>query len=540
MALDRYPKERLALARLEGKKRLEAILDTPDPEAFVRSLPAEDLFFTIQEIGHRDAGQLVALASPSQFRTFVDLDAWEGYEFSPERLSAWLRLAREEGEEGFMRKLRALDIEVQELLIRKIVRVIDLEEDGEPDEDFLGPVERTPEGRFLVVYPPEGPDFALAKGLIDELYGEDPFAAGRFLYAIRWELESELTETALRWRNARLADLGFPAPEEAASLYARVDLSAPLPPPAGVPDEGPGFYLAPRDGSTLLGRALDGLGPERRRSAELELVSVLNAALVADSIPPAELDLVRQAIEAVHATLSLGLERLAGADEERATEILESTALRRIFQIGFTLALELRWRADRLRRQLPLEIEGGSFLPEGELGPRLSALFLRRPRYLAEGERIRAFSSLAEIAETSAALDEIEALGRAFQRAGLEVESAREAVLSAWGEAGLARVRYSDLFVTRLARELVGLEPSWQALPAERLQDAARALFDASGRLLDTARTAAASFGEGEEVGRFVAHALSRLEDELGQQVASAGFENLDPRFAAPLIVPER
>lgn len=534
MALDRFPKERLALAQLEGKKRLEAILDSPNPKALVRSLPAQDLFFTIQEVGPGDAGELVALSSSSQFRTFVDLDAWQGYELAPGRVMDWLRLAREGGDESFMEKLRALDIEVQELLVRSIVRIVDLEEDGEPDEDFLGPVERTPEGRFLIVFPPEGPDYALAKRLIDELYADDPFVAGRFLYAIRWELESELTDTALRWRNARLADLGFPSPEEAASLYARVDLSAPLPPPAGVPEEAPGFYLAPRDADHLLARAMARLGPERQRSVELELLAVLNAALVADSIPPADTPAVRATIESVHQTLSLGLEHFVGSDEARAAELLDRTAVKRIFQIGFTRVLELRWRADRMRRALPLEIERGSFLPDGALRLRLEALFQRRPRYLDPQEKMRAFGALEEVDETAAALDEIEAVAAAFRDAGFELDRAREVVVEAWGEAGLARVRFSDFFLTRLARTLVGLDASWEPLPADRLADAARAAFDPSGKLLPSLREAALGL---LEIPAFVETALGRLEEELGPQVAGSGFDHLDPRFAAPWIV---
>ena len=545
MALDRFTQERLELARLEGKKRLERILDSPDPKALVRSLPAEDLFFTIQEIGPEDAAALVAYASPAQFRTFVDLDAWDGYELVPERVMDWLRLAREEGEEPFHQKLRSLDIEVQELLIRRIVRVIDLEEDGEPTEDFLGPVEQTPEGRFLVVYPPQGPDYAMAKGLIDALYAEDPFAAGRFLYAIRWELESELTESALRWRNARLADLGFPSPEEAASLYARVDLSAALPPPAGLPATGPGYYLAPRDASTLLARAMAHVGFERQRSAELEIVAVLNAALVADGIKPAEIPEVRNAIESVQQTISLGLEHLAGDDELRAAEVLGRTAIKRIFQIGFTRVLELRWCADRMRKALPLEIERGTFLPDGTLGERLGALFQRRPRYLvpAEGERpsrVRAFSSLAELQETAEALDEIEAIAQAFRDAGFDPGPAREVVVRAWGDAGLARVRWGDLFLTRLARVLVGLSADWDSLPGERLADAARAAFEPSGELKPSVRvTALGLLPASDAVTAFVDRALRRLQDELGEAVASVGFDALDPRFAAPWIVPE-
>src|SRR5690606_24773744 len=179
--------------------------------------------------------------------------------------------------------------------------------EGEPQEDFLGPVERTPEGRFLIVFPPEGPDYAVAKRLIDELYADDPFMAGRFLYAIRWELESELTETALRWRNARLADLGFPSLEEALSLYARVDRKAPLPPPAGAPATRPGFFLAALERGTLLDRAL-GLVPDAARDTlQLQLVAILNAALVADRIDVADVDAVRDHAGAVRDTIALGL-----------------------------------------------------------------------------------------------------------------------------------------------------------------------------------------------------------------------------------------
>lgn len=540
----RFVEERKALARLEGKRRLDLILEHPDPKALVQSLPAEDLYFTIHEIGLDDAGPLVAYSSPAQFRTFIDLDAWESYELQPQRILDWLRVAREEGDEYLQEKLRALDIETQELLFRRIVRVIDLEEDGEPEEDFLGPVERTPEGRFLLVYPPQGPDYALAKGLIDTLYAEDPFMAGRFLYAIRWELDSELQEMALRWRNARLGDLGFPSPEEAASLYARVDLSAELPPPAGLPASVPGYYLAPRDASSLFARAMAHVGPQRRDSAELELVAVLNAALVADNVKPADIPEVRRTLESVHQTLSVGLEHLAGDDEVRAAHVIATTALKRIFQIGFTRVLQLRWRADRMRKDLPLEIDRGTFLPDGELGERLRALFQRRPRFVvpAEGEgplQTRAFSSLAELQFTSEALDEIEAVARAFQQTGFDPAKAREMVVQAWGDAGLARVRYGDLYLTRLARALVGLEATWDSLPADRLADAARAAFEPSGELRPGVREIALDLLPGSDhVTGFVDRALARLRDDLGPAIAAQGYDGLDPRFAAPWIVP--
>src|SRR5690606_19478423 len=238
-------------------------------------------------------------------------------------------------------------------------------------------------------------------------------------------------------------------------------------------------------------RAMARLDPVRRQSAELELLTVLNSALVADAVLPHDTDAVRDALDAVHRTLSLGLEHLAGGDEERAAHHLEQAAVKRIFQIGFTRVLQIRWRADRMRKELPLEIDRGAFLADGLLGQRLEALFRRRPRYADAKGKVRAFTTLEELAEVSADLDAIEATARAFRDAGFTSDPTRAMVVHAWGDAGLARVRYSDLFLTRLARVLVGLSPSWEALPADRLAEAARASFSHEGRVLPAAIEAA-------------------------------------------------
>lgn len=534
MKLDPFVEERAALAVAEGRRKLDVILDSRDPEALVRSLPAEDVYFAIQELGLEDAGPLVRLADAEQFRTFVDLDVWEDYELQPRRLLLWLRLARGEDVEAYREKVRALDIEVLELLVRGVVRVVDLEEDeGAENEDFEGTVERTPEGRFLLVYSQDGPEYAAARRLVEELYEEDPFQAGRFLYAIRWEFESELVETALRWRQGRLADLGFPSPEEAASLYARIDPKAALPPPPGVPDQPPGFFLARPDPRSFLDRSVDGMTGERREDVALELVTVLNAALVADRIHPSELEKVEATALAVRGTLSLGLESLAGSDPARGAAILSNTALKRVFQVGFTKTLELRWRAERAAKELPLRMDG-AFLPDFPWGEGLSALFLHRPRFAFARGRRRPFGSLEDVSEGERALEAIEEVGRALQDRGLDLQRAREAVLGAWGEAGLARVRWSDLLLTSVARGMAGLEPRFDSLPSERLEEAIRATFDEEGKVRPEAEAAIlASLGDGGDPRGFAAGALRRLEEELGPQVVAG----VDPRFAAPWIV---
>lgn len=543
--MERFRAEREALARLQGKRKLDRILDAEDPGALVRSLPAEDLYFTIQEIGTSDARPLVQLASPEQFRTFVDLDAWERHTLHPVKVLVWLDLALDDDEEAFREKLGNLDIEVVSLLLRGIVRIIDIEEEGEPEEDPVGAaVERTPEGRFILVYPNEQ-TYGATRKLIYELYAQDPFRAARLLYAVRWELESELHETAYRWRNARLADLGFPSPEEAASLYAQVDLKS-LPPPAEValPAEPPGYFLASFERGNFFDETLSRLPDEAKETLRSELVTLLNAAMVADDVAPNDLEEVEKTATAVRDTLALGMLHLTGGDAAQAAELCVQQPLRRIFQVGFTRTLQVRWRADSLAKSLPLRLEPeGSWLPDFPFGELLGALRQRRPRFFgsiagaAAAPQARPFATLDDLALADRALDAIEELGRAFRDAGLDPVAAGRMVTDAWGEAGLATVRYSELFLTALARRTIGLSFAFEALPTDRLEEAARASFDEEGKLLpDVRKQAEAALGDSPALRDFVAGALDRLEAELGQQVLASGFE-LDRRLAVPWIV---
>lgn len=553
---------RAALARAPGRKKLDLIFDAPDPGALVRSLPAEDLYLAIQEIGTADSSGLVQLASPEQFRTFVDLDAWHGDAVDPESILLWLRLARGDGGNEYKEKLALLDMEVLEILIRSLVHIFDLEEEGEPPDDLEGTVERTPEGRFLLVYPSAGAEYGAARRVIDDLYAEDPFRAGRLLYAVRWELETDLSEEAYRWRNARLADLGFPSPEEAASLYAKVDLAAALPPPAAPIDAPPGFFLATLEAGSLLDRAMARVPDDARDTVESQLVALINMALVANRVELSDLVRVRAEAEEVRDGLSVGLEHLAGADETRAAAILAGTALKRIFQVGFTRGLELGWKAKRLAAALPLKLHGATAqLPDDPDGAALEALLARRPRFAEAllGTRpirattptaallpapVRPFARLAELDLAAAAVGRVRVLGELFAEAGLDAHAAADAVREAEGEVGLVRVRYSDLFLTAAVRATVGLPFSFAALPAAKLDDAVAAAFSPDGRLRADFRDAALASFAAVGARRTPAHeaaaralaaaALARLEEELGPQVVAGGVH---PAVAAPLIV---
>ncbi|QRN93879.1 hypothetical protein JRI60_32585 [Archangium violaceum] len=394
---------RRQLASLPARRRLDALIESRDARALVRSLPAEDLYFTIMEVGLADSTELVHLASPEQFRTFVDLGGWKKDKLSPHEVLTWLRAARGDEPADFLQKLRGVDTEVLESLLREFTVIHDLEEN--PDVNPEGVTLETPEGRYLVEFKGvEGPELAGMRVLINDLIADNPFEAVRFLEATRWEVPGELEETAHRFRTARLQDLGFPPLEEAARLFSRVETG-----PAPAPSSGTAL-VAGQGQPDYLEAAFRGLDELERENLETELRYLANATLVAEVEEPGELDSIRRVGEMARDYLLLGLEHLTGGDPSRATQVVRDTEMRRVFQVGFSLTLALKFRADRLMKQPLAQVEGMALLFPEEAAA-LEALRRKRPRRTLKvpGAEAVPFRSRRELAASEEVLARAEA-----------------------------------------------------------------------------------------------------------------------------------
>ncbi len=470
-----------ALSRASGKRRLDLIFDARDPGALVRALPPDELYFTIREIGLADSVELVQFASAEQFKVILDLDTWRQGRFEPRRALPWLRAARvgalddPRAAARLARKMRALDPELALLIFRDALIIHDLKvvEDPEIESDRTF---RTADNAYLIEFLVDGTDYVAVRGLIDDLQAEDVFKLSRLFASLSWELPSELEETALRWRTGRLADLGYPALEEALSWYAR--------PPArpaeapGSASRAPGFFLAPLPEGTLLGRAAARLELEDREAFEVQLIGAGNAVLVADGIDPVDLDQVRAAVEGARAMVELGLGQLAGGDEARAAELLGTTPVKRLFQEGFGRVLQLCWRAERLFKAGQAGSRATPLL-DAPLGETLSALSGRRPRYwtgldlpretwgtpAASAQEGRRFLTELDLARTAAALDLCEGLAALAGELGLTPARAD-------GQAP----RLSALYLTALCNERLGRPFAPAPIPAAELPAATAAL----------------------------------------------------------------
>jgi hypothetical protein len=195
----------------------------------------------------------------------------------------------------------------------------------------------------------EGDDLQVILRLLHGLFREDYWLYFRMMQAMAWETPAENEEYALRWRNGRLEDLGFPAWEEAMRIYGflRPEQMLALPEEAkALSSEGwqlpvwmPRLPVA-HDAEHLVFRAAAALDDEERRAFFFAFVSLANQTAVADRLPLGDAESIPTAIEKAAALSSRALELLARHHDMDEVAILRRVPVERLFRIGANLAQE--------------------------------------------------------------------------------------------------------------------------------------------------------------------------------------------------------
>ncbi len=225
VALSQY---RARLGRGRKLRRADALLEAPDLEAAVRALPGDELYYVLHEIGLAEGADILARATSEQVAIMLDFAVWERDQINPAAYAEWLAAIAAAPFERIGRWMKGIDSELLGLILRRGAAIYDLSEGGPPEEPE-GTFYPTPDGFFVLdvrVSPvvDDGPDPAKALiGIVDALYRTDNEFARRIIVGAIGELDAELEESAYRWRQARMADLGFADYYEALEVYRELD-----------------------------------------------------------------------------------------------------------------------------------------------------------------------------------------------------------------------------------------------------------------------------------------------------------------------------
>ncbi len=344
-----------ALERLSLEGQVGLVCETPlarraalldllrDPRRVVRGLPEAELCFTVKALGLEDAGWLLECASGEQLQACLDLDAWSGFTPAEERLDAWFHACAQAGDATLLRAARALDAELLVLWIRARAEV-----QLKPEDPGWQPPTgaRTLDGQFHLLARRADDDLADVLHLLGLLFERDYWFYFRALQGVMHELASDLEEWALRWRDGRLQDLGFPAWQEAMRIYAvlSAEQRAGLPAAGGAPALGE-WHLpvwlpdlpVTADSAQAVFRAAAELDGDERRAFFYAFVALANRVAVAERLPLGDPESIPRAIEKAAAVASRGLEWLAKEHGLRPVATLRRVGLVRLFRVGHSL-----------------------------------------------------------------------------------------------------------------------------------------------------------------------------------------------------------
>jgi hypothetical protein len=548
-----------------ARRKLDELLEADDGRARIRALDSVYLFGLLREVGLDDALPLLHEVSGEQAQALLDLDCWQGDEVSIERLEGWLAAHMQGGADHVEELHRHLDPELLGLLFKEKLRIYfyEDEDDAELIDHIQGPLESSPDGVYAIEMPDDAAEADFLRALLRQLYASDQDGTRQLLHHARWDLASQLQETAYQMRSGRLEQEGFLPPEEAVEIYAPVkppreraqaehDLAAgaeplallvaePVAVPVALADDL--LHVTDMEAGTFAGcalrRAADKAGDLSRADQLLrQLQTLVNRVVVVERGRPGDPDDMRAAFARVHAMLNLGLQYLAERDPERAAALVEHWPLKRVFRTGFSLTASLANQARGLveQGQLSLAEELPYSLCTAAEAELLEGLLESRPvRSLDEG---LAFSTLDEV---EAAATELAVLAYkvvwTFSLSGLT----RDTLVDHLGQPGAGvlfeDVSFDALLATRAALAVLG-ERGWRLLGLDEVAWLVREHLP-GGAPSDALATALATVAQpphpaersaGPMAARWVADMRTQLAEHYGGLTPEA--------FAAPELLP--
>jgi hypothetical protein len=363
-----FDDKRIYLDGVLPKEKADLITGDPDVNKLTRAMQPQELYWLFKEIDAPDAMKLLGMASPRQYLFILDMEIWRGWTFLEDKAVEYLGYLLKGSEEHFLELLPHLDFNLLSLLLGRELIVAGGIGDLNTQEERLTDWDHTFDDVFLIKF--KNPRHSQVIGSFLELvcHFDNPLYTA-LMESVRGEIDIESEEECYRMKSGRLADLGFPPHDEALEIYSRINPATFTPGrnkvllQTGEATTLPVTFLT---GKMFLGRVIPLIDSELFR---MELIYLINTALVADQAHLADTEQMKSVVERVYGYLNIALEYLSQGDETKGAEILTGEYLKSLFQLGFSIALGLKFRADK--------VTDSSYAT----GKALSGLKSARPRY---------------------------------------------------------------------------------------------------------------------------------------------------------------
>ena len=342
-----FDDKRFHLDGVLPREKVELISGDPDGKKLTRAMLPQELYWLLKEIGAPGAMKLLGMASPRQYLFILDMELWRGWTFLEDKAVEYLAYIVNGSEEHFLELLPHLDFNLLSLLLGRELIVAGGIGDLNTQEERLTDWDHTFDDVFLIKF--KNPAHAQVIGSFLELVCrfDNPLYTA-LMESVGGEIDIESEEECYRMKSGRLADLGFPPHDEALEIYSRINpVTFTLGHNKALSQTGEATTLPVTflTGKMFLGRVIPLVDSELFR---MELIYLINTALVADQAHLADTEQMKTVVERVYGYLNIALENLSQGDETKGAEILTGEYLKSLFQLGFSIVLGLKFRADKV------------------------------------------------------------------------------------------------------------------------------------------------------------------------------------------------
>jgi hypothetical protein len=528
------------LLSLPGSEILNRILDLENAGEVVRKIPHADFYWLIKKVGEDDALPLLKLASVEQWQFLLDLETWDRDRMDMAQAATWFgRLFQADPERVLTWLLGAGEMFTYFYFSGKIeVRIREKDEILE-DPSFWS----LDDIYYFRVFQGEEGDFM--QEVLRRLAEKDYLRYQSLMMGLAGTLRDAVEEEIYRLRNVRIAETGFLPYEEAVSLYAFLSADSlktgkhfpPYPGPEGDPVPVPLAPILHVNENSLFVKALkQAEDPALRDRIRLEFAGLCNQIIAADRLRVNDLeDLVRVCRKAA-GYINAGLESLSGDNVERCGDYLLENPLQHLFRVGFSLALQVKWEAERWLKEA--WFVGMDLNPTfwGDWGRVLVGVLQKRPllyRGPASEPPYSPFEDLADVETGRGILRQMKALDHLFERL-----SSIHPVKQQW--TGDPLFTFHTLILNFWARQKLNLEPGFAPLSLQDVTNFFRLLRAGSDRppfnmgafkkiFVEDMTTGGGDFDG--EIMEALPQALSTVWDNFTDEYAWIATADLDGRY---------
>jgi len=341
---------------------LRMLAKSDDALAIVNKLSSHDLLLAVKEADDEQKAQLLAMADREQFHGMIDLDCWGGDRPDIGKILDLISPLVATGLGGSMLAYDRLDKELATLLLKKyiIVHVREDKDDEVPAAEESELIACSDGFYFIEIPMPDDLPEEIRQIINGLLY--KPFDEyHRELETVKHDFQSDLEETAYRWRNGRLADLGFASrhesqivlsPRDPKQLKQMIKEATTPPYPLRSEIKVPAVFKENLFGAELLDESLrllaqsdDPVFVERATNINVELAALTSLYLTATGCDLGNFEDIANRTQVVRDILALGLNAISDGDPLEGARALAFQIPTVIFQAGMGLLVPARNRA---------------------------------------------------------------------------------------------------------------------------------------------------------------------------------------------------